>query len=108
MLGIVPLLPSGCGPEHGRSVHLFDAEVVGDTRTSTHIELSTEACDLNLTTRQHETADAVTVTVRGTGTESGHLCSEIVAVDLAAPLGDRRLVDGSTATPIPVRSLPSP
>jgi hypothetical protein len=107
-LGLAPLLWSGCGSEHGRSVRVFDAEVVGDAQTATRIALSTQACDLDLRTRQRETADAVTVTITGTGKESGRLCSKTVTIRLTTPLGGRRLVDGSTGTTVAVRSLPSP
>jgi hypothetical protein len=78
--------PAGRGPQR----------IVGWSVDAMVLHLWVDTCNGDPETDVVETADDVTVTVVSTGGDPGDACQDPVTVTLTAPLGNRRLLDGST------------
>src|SRR4051812_918435 len=70
--------------------------IVGGSVDDAVLHLWIDTCNGDPETEVVETADNVTVTVVSTGRNPGDACQDPVTVTLAAPLGERPLIDGST------------
>jgi hypothetical protein len=106
VVGLTVLLAAGtallgCGGR--RDARIIDAVLQGD-RT---LVLTISACNANDNrTETAEERDTVTVAVTTDDPPGGDDCADGVVVELAGPLGDRALVDGSTGDQVKVRSAP--
>lgn len=84
-----------------RPVEVLSAFASGDGTT---VEIGVSSCDGDPTASTDETADEVAVRVTAEVVVEGDRfeCQDVVPVTLGAPLGDRRLIDGSSGTAVPV------
>ena len=87
-----------------RPVPIDSVEVLGPTTLELTVEGEVEPCFVIDRVDIVETADAVELTVHA-GSEPGAVCIQIVELhtvvaELAQPLGDRALIDGSTGATI--------
>jgi hypothetical protein len=78
--------PTGRGPQ----------QIVGWSVDTAVLHLWVDTCNGDPETDVVEAADDVTVTVVSTRGNPGDACQDRVTVTLTAPLGNRRLLDGST------------
>ena len=78
--------------------------VRGTVESPSRVVLLVASCNKSPTAEVREEADAVTVTAYAARSGSnGSDCVDAVTVQLHAPLGDRRMLDGSTGLPIRVQ-----
>jgi hypothetical protein len=83
---------AACSPAESRGPQ----RIVGWSVDAMVLHLWVDTCNGDPETDVVETADDVTVTVVSTGGNPGDACQDPVTVTLTAPLGNRRLLDGST------------
>jgi len=70
--------------------------IVGWSVDDAVLHLWIDTCNGDPETEVIETVEDVTITVVSTKRDPGNACQDPVAVTLAAPLGERPLIDGST------------
>jgi hypothetical protein len=83
---------AACSPAEGRGPQA----IVGYSVDDVVLHLWIDTCNGEPETDVVETAEDVTITVVSTKRDPGNACQDPVTVTLAAPLGDRPLIDGST------------
>lgn len=103
LLGLVGVVVSACSyqPE------IYSAKARDDGTT---VGLEMNNCHGDYSVSVVESADEVRVRVTDNRTPislSGDDCSDVVTIELAEPLGDRRLVNDANGDPVSVRSVPS-
>jgi len=84
------LMACSAGEERGAQ------RIVGWSVTDDVLRLRIDTCDGAPEVGVVETDDDVTVTVVSTRRDPGDACQDAVTVTLAAPLGERTLIDGTT------------
>jgi hypothetical protein len=77
--------------------HVRDARLIQVTVVDHQLDLGIDSCNAEkIDIQVDESDDAVRIAVRVTNPAEGDDCGDTPSVRLDQPLGDRRLVDGST------------
>ena len=94
---LLAVLATGCAGGEGRGPQRIEGWSVADDK----LNLWIDTCDGDPETTLEESEAEVVITVISTKRDVGDACQDPVEVVLSQPLGDRRVVDGTTGEEAP-------
>lgn len=87
---------AGCGSDRSGTAEIVDATLEAPER----ISLSVKTCNAALYPLVGEFDDRIIVRIDYTDYRPGNDCMDVARVELRAPIGDRKLIDGKTGNAV--------